>query len=68
MVKKCLYCKCEIADDSVIDFCARCGRGVFGDRMLKAIVDNMEKAKETGNLHQGLLYQDEIKADSLKKL
>ena len=53
MSKKCIYCKCEIDDSSVIDFCERCGRGVFGDKMFRTIVVNMEMAQKRGDLHQG---------------
>lgn len=52
-MKKCIYCKCEVADNSVIDFCGRCGRGVFGDKMFEAIVANMEEARDRGDLEQG---------------
>ena len=58
-MKKCLYCKAEIDDNSVIDFCERCGTGVFGEKMLKAIIDNMNNAREKGDLHQGLISQSE---------
>ena len=53
MVKKCIYCKSEISDDSVIDFCEKCGKGVFGDKMFNAILSNMESAREKGDLDQG---------------
>lgn len=53
MAKKCIYCKCELSDKSVIDFCDRCGRSVFGEPMLKAIISNMEKADKRGDLMQG---------------
>jgi len=53
-MKKCIYCKQNIvADNSVIDFCERCGKGVFGEKMFNAIVQNMEEAEERGDLHQG---------------
>ncbi len=53
MTKKCIYCKSEIADESVIDFCERCGVGVWGEKMFRAIVQNMEDARERGDLcHQ----------------
>jgi len=55
MAKKCIYCKCEIHDDSVVDFCEKCGHGVFGKKMFNAIVENMTKAREKGDLHQGLI-------------
>ena len=53
MVRKCIYCKCEISEDSVIDFCKSCGEGVFGEKMFKAIVDNMNNARDKGDLNQG---------------
>ena len=53
MAKKCIYCKQEIPQESVIDFCERCGVGVWGHKMFKTIVKNMEDARSTGNLHQG---------------
>jgi len=52
-LKSCIYCKVDVADESVIDFCDRCGEGVFGRKMLEAIKENMEKAERTGNLNQG---------------
>ncbi|MBT3404902.1 hypothetical protein HN832_01760 [archaeon] len=53
MVKKCLYCSCELNESSVIEFCRKCGVGVFGEKMLNAIVTNMEEAREKGDLcHQ----------------
>lgn len=52
-MKKCIYCKREIPEDSVIDFCTPCGRGVWGDKMLQAIINSMEKARDEGNLDQG---------------
>ena len=53
MLKKCIYCKCDIQDESVIDFCERCCRGAFGEKMFRAIVDNMQMAEKRGDLHQG---------------
>jgi len=51
-MKKCIYCKCEISDHSVIDFCERCGRGAFGERMFNTIIKNMEEAEKRGDLFQ----------------
>ncbi len=50
MVKKCIYCSSEISNDSVIDFCKKCGVGVWGEKMFKTIVDNMESARDNGDL------------------
>ena len=52
-MKKCLYCKSPVVDDSVIDFCERCGKRVFGDKMFSAILNNMQEAKQRGDLEQG---------------
>jgi len=53
MVKKCIYCKTNVDDSSVIDFCQRCGIGVWGEKMFNAIVQSMEKSKDAGDLYQG---------------
>ena len=53
MVKSCIYCKSSVDDSSVIDFCRRCGIGVWGEKMFNTIVSNMEKARDAGDLHQG---------------
>ena len=50
MTKKCIYCGSEVSDDSVIDFCKRCGIGVWGERMFNAILQNMETARENDDL------------------
>ncbi len=53
MLKKCIYCKSEIEESSVIDFCKKCGVGVWGEKMFNAIVENMENARDSGDLNQG---------------
>ncbi len=50
MSKKCIYCGKEIPEESVIDFCEKCGIGVWGEKMFKAIVENMNNAKNNGDL------------------
>jgi hypothetical protein len=52
-MKKCIYCKQKVvSDDSVIDFCERCGKGVWGENMFRAIVQNMQDAEKRGDLFQ----------------
>jgi len=50
MTKKCIYCKSEIHDDRSLDVCNRCGTGVWGEKMFNAILQNMENAKDKGDL------------------
>jgi uncharacterized UBP type Zn finger protein len=50
MPKKCIYCGSELNDESVIDFCQRCGISVWGEKMFNTIVKNMEDARNTGDL------------------
>lgn len=50
MNKKCIYCGAEIPEESVVDFCSRCGIGVWGEKMFNAIVKNMEEARSKGDL------------------
>lgn len=52
-MKKCIYCKTQIDNDSVVDVCMRCGVGVWGPKMFNAIIENMSAAKEAGDLYQG---------------
>ena len=53
MTRRCVYCKCEIHDDRAVDVCNSCGVGVWGERMFNAIIENMQDAREKGDLHQG---------------
>jgi len=53
MAKRCIYCKIDIEESSVVDVCNRCGVGVWGEKMFKAIIDNMEKSRAAGDLFQG---------------
>jgi len=50
MVKKCIYCKKEICDENVVDFCENCGKGVWGEKMFNAIIQNMEEARDKEDL------------------
>ena len=53
MVKKCIYCRSQISEDSVVDFCQKCGYGVWGEKMYNAIVAEMKAADQRGDLDQG---------------
>jgi hypothetical protein len=53
MAKKCIYCKAGIDESSVVDVCRACGIGVWGEKMFNAINENMQKARDDGNLYQG---------------
>ena len=57
MVKKCIYCSKEIAEENVVDVCTACGHGVWGEKMFSAIKENMENARDSGNLHQGSISE-----------
>ena len=58
-MKRCIYCKNNIEDVSVVDFCVGCGIGVWGEKMFKVIVENMEKSRDSGNLFQGSITNAE---------
>jgi len=67
MAKKCIYCKSEIEENSVVDVCYRCGHGVWGEKMFKAIIDNMEGARKSGSLEQGSISTSSFRvADKLR--
>ena len=66
-MSKCVYCKKEIDDERVVDVCDSCGVGVWGKKMFQAIIDNMGKAREKGDLYQGSVNTKIEKTDSLKR-
>ena len=53
MTKKCMYCNKEIDENSVVDVCFSCGYQVWGRKMFETIVENMENARNSGDLDQG---------------
>ena len=60
-MKKCIYCSKDVEDESVIDFCQKCGVGVWGQKMFNTIVKNMEDARDKGDLcleHEGYSAQN----------
>jgi len=49
-MKKCIYCSSEVPEESVIDFCEKCGKGVWGEKMFNTILTNMNNARENGDI------------------
>ncbi|MBW6442700.1 hypothetical protein K0A97_02860 [Patescibacteria group bacterium] len=50
MAKKCIYCGAEISEECVVDFCSKCGKSVWGEKMFNTIIKNMEDARSKGDL------------------
>ena len=59
MTKKCIYCKTDITDDRSLDVCNNCGVGVWGQKMFNAILQNMEDAKDKGDLCNSTVSSNE---------
>ncbi|MEK6898909.1 MAG: hypothetical protein AABW79_02310 [Nanoarchaeota archaeon] len=53
MGKRCGFCKADTGDERAFEVCDKCGFGIWGPKMFKAIRENMEGAKEKGDLFQG---------------
>jgi len=69
MVKKCIYCGTGISDDCVIDFCDKCGVGVWGHKMFSAIKKQMEDARTKDDLcSTNMNFHKEFKENSFKHL
>ncbi|MEK6926745.1 MAG: hypothetical protein AABW50_05715 [Nanoarchaeota archaeon] len=58
MAKKCIYCGSEIPYESVIDFCRKCGVGVWGQKMFDTILKNMEDARDRGDLRNASSFAE----------
>jgi len=57
-MKKCIYCNQEIVDGRAVDVCDKCGVRVWGEKMFKAIINNMQNAREKGDLYQGSVSEE----------
>jgi hypothetical protein len=57
MVNKCVYCSKEIPANKAFSVCKHCGIKVWGLKMYEAIDSQMNDAKETGNLEQGVFFR-----------
>jgi uncharacterized UBP type Zn finger protein len=60
MTRKCIYCKSEIPNESVIDFCSKCGVSVWGEKMFNTIVKNMEEARDNNDLCRTNMNPEEV--------
>ena len=65
MAKKCIYCKAQIDENSVLDVCARCGVGVWGEKMFREMTAQLQKCTDDGNFYQGFI--GEQKNDKFSK-
>ena len=59
MWKKFIYRRENIPEESVIDFCERCGKEVWGERMFNTIVQNMGAAREKQDLCHSQVIEKE---------
>jgi hypothetical protein len=56
MAGKCVYCKGQITGNRALDVCDNCGVKVWGPKMFKAILANMEDSRDRGDLEQGNVH------------
>lgn len=69
MTKKCIYCGTEIDSECVIDFCDKCGVGVWGQKMFSTIKKQMEDAKVKEDLcSTNMNFDKEFKGNSFKHI
>jgi len=67
-MKKCIYCGTEISNESIIDFCEKCGVNTFGKKMFDTIVQNMKNARANGDLcHDNMFTEIPREIESFEK-
>mgnify|MGYP001560532913 CR=1 FL=1 len=66
MVKKCSFCKAELQGEPAFEVCKSCGIKIWGERMFNAIAQNMEGARDNGDLYQGSVTESSGKHSSKK--
>lgn len=49
-MKKCIYCECKLDNENLVDFCEKCGKNAFGEKIFMAIMQNMNEASKRGDL------------------
>ena len=45
-----MYCSLELADETAVEVCKKCGHSVWGETMFTAIKGNMQEAREKGDI------------------
>lgn len=66
MMKKCSFCKVELESEPAFEVCRSCGIKIWGEPMFRAISQNMEDARDKGDLYQGSVTETSARHSSKK--